>query len=216
MQRGRLAGGGFTLVEIVVSLSILCALVGAAALFQARGQHASTEIQRAAELERRANRAVQTIVGELLSVGVHTLVPDPTGALGTDTLTFQTPVSVSNAGIVAWSAPTSIALQMDDGELDNGLDDDGDGLVDERALVITRAIGTPAEHRVILAHGVANWLEGEVPNLTDDNGNGVVDEHGFSLQRVGDLLYIRLTLQAPAPGGVVTAYTITTAIVIHN
>jgi prepilin-type N-terminal cleavage/methylation domain-containing protein len=216
MERGRSAVGGFTLIEMVVSLSILGALVGAAALFQSRGQHASVGIQRQADLERRANRAMQAVVRELLSVGVHTLAPDPTGALGTDAMTFQTPVSVSNAGVITWSSPTSLTLQMDTDELDNGLDDDGNGLVDERALVITYGVGTAFERRVVLAHGIANWLEGEVPNMADDNGNGVIDEHGFSLRRIGDLLYIRLTLEAPAEGGTATAYTITTALVIHN
>jgi prepilin-type N-terminal cleavage/methylation domain-containing protein len=216
MRSGRRPAGGFTILEMVVSLSILGALVGAAALFQARGQKASTGIQREADIERRANRIMQAVVAELLSVGVHTLVPDPTGALGTDSMTFQTPLSVSNAGVVAWSPPTSITLQMDTGEIENGLDDDSDGLVDERVLVITHDIGTPSEMRVVIGHEVANWLQGETPNLVDDNGNGVIDEHGFSLQRVGDLLYVRLTVESPVEGGAVTTYTITTALVIHN
>jgi prepilin-type N-terminal cleavage/methylation domain-containing protein len=211
------ARAGFTFIELSISIAILATLLGVIGMVQVRGQKAARAIQNGSDVERRADRAIQQVMRELNGVGVHTLVPDPVTALGADTLTFQTPAAVSALGVVTWAAPMRFALQMDDGEADNGLDDDGDGLIDERRLTLTRNIGTISERTSVLCHGVAAWLEDETGgNGLDDNGNGLVDERGFSVRRTGDLLTVRLTVQAPADEGRVVTWTTTTALVIHN
>jgi prepilin-type N-terminal cleavage/methylation domain-containing protein len=207
---------GFSLVEVAVSVSILSVLLGAVGLFQVRSQSASRVMQRRMDLERRADRTLQTIAHELTGAGVHTLVPDPTSVFGTDTLTFQKPVAVSAAGVVTWSAPTRIALQIEDGETINGFDDNNNGLVDEREILIIRGVGTASENTVVASHRVGRWLEGETTNGVDDNGNGIIDEHGFCVRRVGDLLYLYLTLEGPTEGGSVTRWSTSTAVVLHN
>jgi len=150
------------------------------------------------------------------SAGVHTLVPDPVGNFGVDTITFKKPLAVSAAGVVTWSAPITIGLQLEETETDNGVDQNHNGLIDERALVITRDVGTASQKSTIACHRVAEWFLGETSNGADDNGNGVIDEHGFCVRRVGDLLYLYLTLESPADGGQVVRWTTSTAIVLHN
>lgn len=207
---------GFTLIELSISISVLVMILGVVGLFATRGNAAARSIQTLSNVERRAERAMKKVTQELAMVGVHTLAPDPVTNLGSDSITFQTPSSVTAGGAVTWNPPTRIELTMDQQELDNGLDDDGDGLVDERQLVITRDIGTGAERSTVVCHDVAAWLEGETGNGIDDNGNGLIDERGFTMRRTGDLLEMHLTLQVPGEKGTVVTWTTTTAVVIHN
>jgi hypothetical protein len=118
--------------------------------------------------------------------------------------------------VVSWDLPSSLSLELDTGEIDNGLDDDGDGLIDERRLVLTRNVGGPNTITTVLCNGIPELAEGEVANGLDDNGNGVVDEAGFNVRKVGDLLTVRLTVQAPAGGGQIITSTLSTSIVLHN
>jgi prepilin-type N-terminal cleavage/methylation domain-containing protein len=216
ITKARRARSGFTLIELSISLTVLALLLSAVAIVQMHGQKATSAIRTQSDLERRANRALLVVTRELTGLGVHTLAPDPTTSLGTDTVTFQRPDSVTAAGDVIWAAPTVLALLMDEGEADNGVDDDGDGLVDERRLSITRDVGTLQQKTTVLCHGVSAWMQGELPNGLDDNGNGVVDERGFSLRRVGDLMSVRLALVATAESGETVTWTSATALVIHN
>lgn len=216
-RRGhRAQRAGFTFIELAISISVLAMILGVVGMVQMRGQKAARNIQSMSEVERRGDRAMQAVMRELVGLGVHTLDPDPVTDFGSDTLTFQTPAAVSAMGAVTWNAPLRFSLALDDGELDNGLDDDGDGLVDERRLMLTRNVGTGGERTTTVCHGVAEWLEGETWNVLDDNGNGLIDERGFSVRRIGDLLQVRLTLEAPGDGGNVLVWTSTTALVIHN
>jgi type II secretory pathway pseudopilin PulG len=206
----------FTVIELCISITVLALLLSAVGMFQMRGQDAAHAIQIRSDLERRADRAMQRAARELTAVGLHSLAPDPVTSFGTDTITFETPASVSATGVITWSLPIRLALVMDQGEIDNGVDDDGDGLVDERRLVLTRNVGTASEKSTVVCHGVAARLEGETANGLDDNGNGLVDERGFSVQRIGDLLRLKLTLQARGEGGRVISRTVTTSLVLHN
>jgi hypothetical protein len=168
------------------------------------------------DLERKASRTAQLLRQTLRGAGVHTLMPDPTSVFGSPTIRFQTPLGVSVAGTIDWSTPTTISIQMDTGEVDNGFDDDGDGRVDERMLVITRNVGTADEISTTVCRGLSAWAEGETGNGIDDNGNGLVDEGGFSVSRIGDLLYLRLTLEGRDESGQIVRHTTSTALVLHN
>jgi type II secretory pathway pseudopilin PulG len=216
MMRTKGPRAGFTFIELAISLTMLVLLLGTVGIVQQRGQKAARAIQTTSEVERRADRALRMVTNKIAGVGVSKLVPDPTSSLGADTITFQTPLAVSATGVVTWGNRMRFALAMDDGEIDNGLDDDGDGLVDERRLVLTLNVGTANEQTLDICHGVAKWLEGETPNGIDDNGNGVVDEHGFNVRRVGNLLQMRLTVLKQGEMGSLVPWTATTAVLIHN
>jgi len=210
------ARAGFTLLELVLAACIFGLLLGGVTYFQSKASSHSREISARSRAETQARRAVERVLDELSGISSALLVPDPIGALGSDQLTFQKPATVSNAGVVAWSTPDRLALALDDGETDNGLDDDGDGLVDERKLVLTRAAGAANQQVVTLCHGIAAWYPGETGNGVDDNANGATDERGFNVQRIGDLLHVRVCVQVAAGAGEVADWTVDTAMRLRN
>jgi len=212
----RRSRGGFTLIEMLISVAILAFVLGAMALVQIRSQATSKETMGKTMSEMRARRALDRVVAELTGVSHSLLFPDPTSNLGTSTLTYQHPTGVDAAGNVTFDVPSRLELQLAPNEIDNGLDDDSDGLVDERRLVLTRNYNTPNAQSVVLCSGIPRYLEGEVANGLDDNGNGLLDEPGFTVSRVGDLLTIRLTVQVPLGGGQVDTTTVQTSITLRN
>lgn len=214
--RSRRARAGFTLIELVLAACIFGMLLGGVTYFQSKASSHGREISARSRAETQARRAVERVLDELCGISSALLVPDPTGPLGSDQLTFQKPATVSNAGVVAWSTPNRLALALDDGETDNGLDDDGDGLVDERRLVLTRAFGAANQANVTLCHGIAAWYPDELGNGVDDNANGAVDERGFNVQRIGDLLHVRVCVQVAAGTGEVAEWTVDTAVRLRN
>jgi hypothetical protein len=200
----------------VLAACIFGLLLGGVTYFQSKASSHGREISARSRAETQARRAVERVLDELCGISSALLVPDPVGALGSATIAFQKPASVSNAGVVAWSAQNRLALVLDDGETDNGLDDDGDGLTDERRLVLTRAVGAPNEVTVTLCHGIAAWYPGELGNGVDDNLNGATDERGFNIQRIGDLLHVRVCVQVPAGPGEIADWTVDTAMRLRN
>ena len=121
------------------------------------------------------------------------------------------------AGAPILGAPTRFTLELSPSEIDNGLDDDGNGLIDERLLVRITNPGDPDEQRSVLARGVRALLEGEVDNGLDDNGNGLADEAGFALDMDGGVLSVRLSLEIVDPeGGDNIIRTLETSLTLRN
>lgn len=214
--RRRHERSGFTIVEITIAAALLGTILGSAAWFQIRTQAATKATIARSTTEASARRALDRAISELSCVIGSQLVPDPTGAFGTDSIVFRSPASTSDTGVVTPTSATRLAAVLAAGEADNQVDDDGDGLVDERDLVLTRNVGLANERSVTLCSGVARWLDGETANAADDNGNGLVDESGFNVQRTGDLLSVRLTVQKAAEGGARLVTTISSATVLRN
>ena len=117
---------------------------------------------------------------------------------------------------IDWSNQHRLAFEYDTGEVDDGVDNDGDGLADEGNLVLRRNDGLANEVRIVLCRGVAELFEGELANGIDDNGNGVVDEAGFNVHRVGDVLTIRLTVQDALGQGVILTRSLETSSRLRN
>ena len=183
---------GLSLIEVVIGSGLLGGVFALGGMVLSQGQGAYQAVVSESELEGRAELLGERLVGELRGVSAAVLLPDP-GALGADTVSYQVPVGVVG-GAVQWGPLCRLELEYDVGELDDGVDNDGDGLVDECALVLTRNPGEANEIRTVLCDSVTEHLEGEVLNAQDDNGNGLDDEKGFSLQHVDDLLVIRLSM----------------------
>jgi prepilin-type N-terminal cleavage/methylation domain-containing protein len=208
---------GFTLLELLVTVAILGLVLTSLGLVQSRSSNESMVLRARSIAESRARRTLDSIASELTAVGRSLLLPDPTTALGASTVTFQHPTGVSNLGLVLWGNASRLALELDPKELDNGVDDDGDGLIDERQLAFTRDFGTANARRVVLCTNIPELAPGEIAgNGIDDNGNGVVDEAGFNVRRIGDLLSVHLTVQQPYGRNRVASSTLETSIVLHN
>jgi hypothetical protein len=204
---------GFTLVEAAVAAALLVLLMSSAVLAARGGMGAFRATQDTSGAETRVRRALDRVVFELLSAGASELLPNPTGDFGTDTLQYRKPIGLAGTAPV-WGPSFSLALEPALGELDDDLDNDGNGLVDDGVLVLTRDVGGN-EHRAVLCRSVAEFLEGEVFNGDDDNGNGVRDEAGFNVHRVGDVLFVRLSVQEAMETGTITR-TLETSVRLRN
>lgn len=204
---------GFTLVELVVAVALFLLLMSSAIVAARGGMEAFRSSQDLSDLETRARRGLDRAVFELLAVGASELSPNPSGDFGTDALEFRQAVGLAGTDPV-YGNLNSLALELAPGEVDDGLDNDGNGLVDDGVLVLTRDLGG-AEQRIVLARGVRELGEGEAPNGDDDNGNGVTDEEGFNVHRIGSVLFVRLSLEEAVPTGTVVR-TLETSIRIRN
>ena len=194
---------GVTLLEITLGLTLFAIVSSAAVVAGRSGVGAFENTTRTADLEARLRRAVDRVALELVVSIQDELDPDPESDFGTSDLLFRPAVDLNGTEPVPGDFQR-IALEMDSAELDDGIDNDGDGLVDEGQLVLIRDDGGADEVRVVLANGVAEMYEGEEANGVDDNGNGVIDEAGFNLQREDDVLVVRLCLQKSSAGDITT------------
>ncbi len=185
---------GFTLVELMMSITLLVIVFIAAGLVSIAGAEAYREATRQAEVDSESQRALARVIGEITGTGLEELWPDPGGGSGSSMINYYTSTDIVDGGLVL--GPLSrIEFTYEEGETDNGEDDDGDGLIDEGMLVLSRDVGGPNELTVVLARGVREYLEGESLSGHDDNGNGLVDELGFTIARDGLMLRVMLTLE---------------------
>jgi len=189
----RPARAGFTLLELLIAVGLLGTLLGGLVLVTRTADGATRALVARQELESRAQRALERIVRALERAGASTLDPYVAAPWSSDGLAFARVEGYADG--VRWGAPEHIGLELEPGETDDGRDEDGDGLIDERRLVYTRDPGGRPQ-RVEWAHGVRARLEGELANGLDDNGNGLIDEPGLCFERDGGRLVVRLTLAA--------------------
>jgi len=207
---------GFSLLELVIATALLSLVLGAVGLVQMRTRDASRAGLGREQVETSARRALDRVVEELQGVGHSLLFPNPSTNLGASSITYQHPTGVSVLGVLTWDSQSSLALQFDPAEADNGLDDDSDGLIDERQLVLTRNVGVAGTLATVICSGIPELGDGETANGLDDNGNGVIDEAGFNVRKVGDLLTVRLTVQGQCGEGVIATSALQTSVVLHN
>lgn len=207
---------GLTLIELVIAVTLLGTMLGSVALVSGTSRRAFQRGVVTSALEIRSSAAMGAVVGVLESATLAGLTPDPLPGLNTSQLRFTQATGFS--GEVALTAPLAqLGLELEPDEADNGLDDDGDGLVDERQLVLTERVGLATERRRVLTRSVTELLEGELPNGVDDNGNGLVDEQGFVVERRGSALDVQLTLgRATGDGRESAARTARTSIMLRN
>src|SRR5690349_13716117 len=202
MKRARTnTRSGFTMLELAIVAVIMTIALTAVGLFDRSNRQTLEQSTSVGVAQQRAHEAIERVLHELEGASIATLVPDPTGPLGSDEIVFQKSTGVTPAGVVILSARTRIALAMEDGETLDGADNNTNGLVDERKLTLTYDFGTANARTVTIAHRIPALFPNESANGADDNGNGVVDERGFSVQRVGNLLSVRLAAQARGNAG---------------
>jgi len=186
---------GFSLVEMLIVAVILSLALGMLSMIGQSSERAYQTGTTAAQLEQQTSQAVDRIVVELRPIRMESIAP-PLGGGAVDEIEYTQALGFE-AGQVLESPLRRLALEYVEGELDDGQDNNSNGLVDERMLVLTEDADGPAERRLVLTRWIAEFFEGELPNGADDNGNGLADESGFHLQREGDTLLVRLTLQRP-------------------
>ncbi|MEM7165602.1 MAG: hypothetical protein AAF581_09060 [Planctomycetota bacterium] len=135
---------GFTLLEMAISGTVLVVILGAVLLTLV---NASAEVRAGVwetDLDVSARRVVDRLAAEITTTGedldgTNFVISHPPGTTTTASeFTFRSRVALAgNAG--DWSNPIRYALADSTGEIpDNGIDDDGDGAVDEQALTRTQ------------------------------------------------------------------------------
>ena len=201
---------------------ILTIMMGGSVMLMKRGRDLHRWAAVTGDLNSRAARGVSRINRTLLGCGFDALTPDLTTPAGADTVWSSTlDLQLgddwdSDNDVVIWGNSTRIQLELEPSEIDNGADDDGDGLVDEHRVVLIRNFGAADEQQVVLVNGVSEFLEGETFNGLDDNGNGMVDEEGLCFSLDGSVLSVQLTLQRLGPDGSTVTRTQGTTIGLRN
>jgi prepilin-type N-terminal cleavage/methylation domain-containing protein len=206
---------GFTIIEMLIAVMMLAMMMAALGIVSLTGRNAYEQAAVVSELESLGSRALARAVEELTTISGTQMNPVPNGNAGSEVLDFVQAVGFA-AGNPIWGPNQRLGLEYETGEVDDGVDNDQDGLVDEGQLVLTRDVaGNPM--RVVLVRGISEWGDGEVANNNvDDNANGVTDERGFNLQLIGDVISLRLWLQAVDAGNQVVTREFTSSVRLRN
>ena len=182
---------GLTLLEVMITCVILVLILGTILASLMAAQNAYTAGTRLSAGQSNARRAMNEVAGELR-------LADPTSVIittepgGSERLDFNMNIDFQNGAAVFSVDPVVYSFQYDIGELDNGIDDDGDGLVDEGVLVRTEG---PASRQLC-------------PNLKED---------GFEIfQGVGNQYTINLTVQSTDDKRRVLDSTVSTSITLRH
>lgn len=215
MSRRLTRRSGVTLLELMISLTILVLILGSMAAATLSAQDAfRTSIVRG-ELESAVRRTVDRITEDLRTAGRAGLTPAAAAPLGSSSLQYQRNAGWGG-GAVVWGTPITLELVEAIEDPVDGFDDDGDGIVDERCVAWTRESGTLQETTTRLVCGVPRLADGEIANGIDDNDNGLVDEAGLSFELDGDTLIVRLTLEHAALGGLTFRRSAEGAVTLRN
>lgn len=206
---------GFTSIEVVIATMLGgLLLLGVYSVLDSATDSTTTDMI-AADLERSALKALAQVAEEMSLSGEAAIFPrlaPPLSAAGV----FCQRATGYSGGAVQWGPTRLIAFDYDVDDPNDGLDNDGDGRIDEGILVLRINPGAPGEHRVLLARHVAEFLAGEIENGLDDNGNGLVDERGFAITTQSGIHTIRLTLERGTPAGHVISRTFETSVYPRN
>lgn len=189
---------GLGLRELLLGAPLLVLLIAAVGVVYGSGSRIIDSVNRREDLGQRANRSVDRLALLLSGATPRNLGVVPEAPHWIDSLSIERLDSVNTDGRLDWRT-TWISFEYASGELDDGKDNNGDGLIDEGRVVMTTSQGTAEERRTVLYGSVREFLEGETPNGKDDNGNGngLVDERGLCFVLDGELLRIFLTLERP-------------------
>jgi hypothetical protein len=204
------------LLELLIYISIVCVALGAIGVATSSNAKAYSVAQGRTALQARASQALERVARELSSATAASLSALPLEPNYAGLLDVDLPAAVDpGTGAVTWIT-CRLALASEPGETNDGVDQDGDGLIDEGQLTWTRDVGGPAQRSVVLASNVPELAEGETFDGTDENGNGLVDEGGFSLSYDGQLLRVSLTLEQSDPATGPQAASLTTFLRCRN
>ena len=198
MKNQRSNQSGFTLIEIVLAVTLLSIVaIKAHGAMQSASKSMTSETQQAF-IEDQVRRVLRQVGFAVMGSSRESLMPTLSAPFSTDDINFRVNLGIQD-GAVVWSDPEKVAMDHDD-------------------LNVYWAQNPTAvdERRVNWTNLVAPYLEGEIPNGIDDNGNGVIDETGLNFVINGDSVTIRLTLQRVLEDGTVVEYTQSSTVTCRN
>jgi hypothetical protein len=206
-----------TIVELLIGATILAVVLGSVGLIAMRGNGVYQQSLTGADLEAQARRMVDRILDELMVADRSTLVLTPPPPFGASRVDYACGEGVVG-GVLAVSPTRALRWRINDGEIDDGIDNDGNGLVDEGHLELLSDVAAAPTRAVALGGFVREYLEGETPNGADDNGNGLVDERGLCVTYNGttQTITVRLTLERFDPLGQLVTRTVENSAQVRN
>ncbi len=153
--------GGFTLLETMMAVALLAMITVKIHHAMVAANQATSESTRRIVVEDQARRVLQQIAVAVMGANRSTLIPDAAAPLSMSDMRFQVNLGIQD-GSVVWSDPEQVALDDGrsqvfwssnpeapnatrvvwsnlvtpflEGELPNGMDDNGNGLIDEKGL----------------------------------------------------------------------------------
>jgi len=191
---------GLTLLEVTIASSLLAMVAGAIVMFVEAGSRTYRATASSAEMNALALAALDEVSERLRTTSPGRLSPPPLDPppdppVHTSQIDFERAIGFT-AGEVQWGEPERLAFRYSPSDPDDGIDNDGNGLVDEGELVWLANPGEPDERSRVLTRWVRETLEGEIPgNGMDDNGNELVDEPGLAFTCEGDRIVVYLSLE---------------------
>lgn len=173
---------GASLLEIVISFSVVLLLVGLVAEAVSTSRGAYGQGMSSSAVESLARRTLDGMAVRLTGASAATVrVDNPAPPPAANVITWIDWQSVEGyAGGAILGTQSRIQLELMPGELDDGVDNNANGMIDECRLVFLPDVfaGGP---QIGLVGFVTRFAEGELANGADDNGDGNVDEAGLSL-----------------------------------
>ena len=190
--------GGFSMVEMLLVLSLTAVGVTKLSLVLRAASRAQANESTVIDLESQAQRVLDQIAYAVMSSDRETLIPDPESPWFSAELRFRASLGVED-GEVVWGEPEMVQLS------------------DERRQVVYRQnYDAEDELRVVWCNIVRPYLDGELANDEDDNDNGLVDELGLSFSLVGDSVEIRLSLEKTGIDGKTVKHFVETTVTCRN
>lgn len=168
------ARAGFSLVEMLIVALLLSLTLGVVGMVARSSERAFQTGTTTADLELQTAQAIERIVVELRPTALASLAPDPLPGLGAEAVQYVHALDYVGGEIVN-SSLRRLSFEYAEGELDDGLDNNSNGLIDEGRVVLTEDPGGAQERRLVLTRWVA--------------------EGGFLVERVGETLFVGLTLE---------------------
>jgi prepilin-type N-terminal cleavage/methylation domain-containing protein len=196
MRMNKHRQSGFSLIEVMIVTTIFFVVLGAIFQVMSIGLYTYQSGDAMVAIQNQARRIVDKIANEIQAAGLSTISPTPpaTGSEGTHTITFQCSTGYSGDSI-QWGDVTTIAFGYESGETDNGVDDDGDTLIDEG--LITRSV-VSGESTVTETLGM--WVK----------------ENGLSFNLNRSLLIITIEMERKDIRGEILETSLTTSVQIKN
>ncbi len=164
MSEKRCTRSGLTIIEVSLSTAILGIVFAGLSIVLAASRRSMTSGSSVMDLEARGNRAMQRIVSALRTTDAVSVAAVPIAPFSAGEVTFQRNLGYQGQQTV-WSTPNRLSLAggsitltenqglgneratqwcsgvtpMLEGEILNGVDDNGNGLIDEPGLCFERA-----------------------------------------------------------------------------
>lgn len=204
------------MLELVISVVIATVLLGSVGVTVMRADRAFRATQSSAETERVCERVLERIAREFLDADRNSITLTPAAPLLGTSVSFRR-AQGWNAGAMELSPQRRVRFELDPAELNDGLDNDADGSIDEGRITIEMDTSV-AGGALILVDGVREFSADELANGLDDNGDLRVDEPGFfaTYDAVSSTLFLRLTLERRDSDGVLVARTAQLSVRLRN